>query len=116
MAEREHLDPSQEALQKQKKKGRAVWLGLAVAAGAVAGQAGKKIDDIRRADAVFRARGVEHCRPGAEAQRQRCAGIRRAYGALRCARAGAEQQHRRDQGAQNGSLHAGHLLSGASKR
>ena len=35
MAEREHLDPSQEALQKQKKKGRAVWLGLAVAAAVV---------------------------------------------------------------------------------
>ena len=86
------------------------------AAGAVAGQAGKEIDDIRRADAVFRARGVERCRPGAEAQRQRCAGIRRAHGALRCARAGAEQQRRRDQGAQKGSLHAGHLLSGASKR
>ena len=91
-------------------------LGLAVAAGAVAGQAGKEIDDIRRADAVFRARGVERCRPDAEAQRQRCAGIRRAHGALRCARAGAEQQRRRDQGAQKGSLHAGHLLSGASKR
>ena len=89
---------------------------LAVAAGAVAGQAGKEIDDICRADAVFRARGVERCRPDAEAQRQRCAGIRRAHGALRCARAGAEQQRRRDQGAQKGSLHAGHLLSGASKR
>ena len=35
MAEREHRDPSQEALQKQKKKGRAVWLGLAVAAAVV---------------------------------------------------------------------------------
>ena len=35
MAERDHRDPSQEALQKQKKKGRAVWLGLAVAAAVV---------------------------------------------------------------------------------
>ena len=34
MAEREHLDPSQEALQ-NRKKGRAVWLGLAVAAAVV---------------------------------------------------------------------------------
>ena len=38
MAEREHRDPSQEALQKQKKKGRAVWLGLAVAAAVVVPQ------------------------------------------------------------------------------
>ena len=119
VAQREHIPHAPIGQRLRLRQGRA-QLGREhrrpVAAGAVAGQAGEEVDHIRRTDAVFRARGVERCGSGAETQRQRCAGIRRAHGALRCARAGAEQQRCRDQGAQKGSLHAGHLLSGASKR
>ena len=129
--ERRAVRPREAVTQREHIPHAPVWQGLRlrqgraqlgrelrrpVAAGAVAGQAGEEVDHIRRTDAVFRARGVKRHGAGAEAQRQRCAGIRRAHGALRCARAGTEQQRRRDQSAQKGSLHAGHLLSGASKR
>ena len=119
VTQREHIPHAPIGQGLRLRQGRAQLrreLRRPVAAGAVAGQAGEEVDHIRRADAVFRARGVERHGAGAETQRHRCAGIRRAHGALRCARAGAKQQRCRDQGTQKGSLHAGHLLSGASKR